>query len=220
MIDLYKLISDSFLKHYSRNPIIPLSELQKVRKNLILGSACEAGQLYRAVLEARPWGELMKLADFFDFLEIQPLGNNAFLVREQTVRDDEQLKDLNRTIVRLGDTLGKPVCATGDVHFLEPTDAVYREILMTGKGFDDAQYQAPLYYRSTEEMLKEFSYLGTEKAREVVVTNTNLIAGLCEELQPVLDGTYPPSIENSAREYRGSGADPRHGALCGKRKAA
>jgi len=200
LIALYKLISDSFLKHFSKNPIIPMSELQQVREHLILGSACEAGQLYRAVLEARPWGELMKLADFFDFLEIQPIGNNAFLVREQTVQDEEQLQNLNRTIVRLGDTLGKPVCATGDVHFLEPQDAVYREILMSGKGFDDAQFQAPLYYRSTEEMLKEFAYLGAEKAQEVVVKNPNLIADLCEEIQPVLDGTYPPSIENSARD--------------------
>ena len=200
LIDLYKLISESFLKHFSRSPIIPMSALQAVRENLILGSACEAGQLYRAVLEARPWGELMKLADFFDFLEIQPLGNNSFLLREQTVQDEEQLRELNRKILRLGDTLGKPVCATGDVHFLEPEDSIYREILMTGKGFDDAQFQAPLYYRTTEEMLREFDYLGPDRAFDVVVKNPNLIADLCEDIVPVLDGTYPPSIENSARD--------------------
>lgn len=201
LVTLYRLISDSFLKHYAgKNPIIPMSALQAEREHLIIGSACEAGELYRAVLEARPWGELMKLADFFDYLEIQPLGNNAFLLREQTVRDEEQLKDINRTILRLGDTLGKPVCATGDVHFLTPEDAVYREILMTSKGFDDAQFQAPLYYRTTGEMLSEFSYLGRERAYDVVIKNPNLISDLCEEIQPVLDGTYPPSIENSARD--------------------
>lgn len=200
LVALYRMISDSFLKHYSKRPILPMSELQAERENLIIGSACEAGELYRAVLEARPWGELMKLADFYDYLEIQPLGNNEFLLREHTVQDEEQLKQINRTIVKLGDTLGKPVCATGDVHFLEMEDSVYREVLMTAKGFEDAQYQAPLYYRTTEEMLSEFSYLGSARAFEVVVKNPNLIANLCEEIQPVLDGTYPPSVENSARD--------------------
>lgn len=200
---LYELISLAHLRHYKKVPIIPLSLLLENRENLIIGSACEAGQLFSAVVEGKPWGDLVKLARRFDFLEIQPIGNNRFMLQNGMARDEEQLRDFNRTILKLGDSLGIPVCATGDVHFLEPGDAIFREILMAGKGFEDASNQPPLYFKTTDEMLAEFSYLGTDRAFEVVVTNTNKIAALCDEIQPVPDGTYPPSVENSAQEIEG-----------------
>ncbi len=197
---LYELISDSHLKYFRRHPLIPLSLLLKKREGLILGSACEAGELFRAIVDGRPWEELKALASIFDFLEIQPLANNMFMVRSGQARDVEQLREYNRTVVRLADELGKPVCATGDVHFIEPDDAIYREIIMTGMGYEDAGEQAPLYFKTTDEMLDEFAYLGQERAYEVVVKNPNAIADQVEVIMPVKDGTYPPSIEHSAEE--------------------
>ncbi len=200
---LYELISLAHLQYFKKVPIIPLSLLLERRENLIIGSACEAGQLFRAVVDGKPWSDLIKLARRYDFLEIQPIGNNRFMLQNGLARDEEQLRDFNRTILRLGDSLGIPVCATGDVHFLEPGDAIFREILMAGKGFEDASNQPPLYFKTTDEMLDEFSYLGPERAFEVVVANPNKIAALCDEIQPVPDGTYPPSVENSAEEIEG-----------------
>ena len=198
--NLYEMISASHLKYFKRHPLIPLSMLLEKREGLILGSACEAGELFSAVAQGRPWSELVAIAKIFDFLEIQPIGNNMFMVRNGMAKDVEQLRDFNRTIVKLGKSLGKPVCATGDVHFIDPEDSVYREIIMTGMGFEDASEQAPLYFKTTDEMLEEFSYLGRETAYDVVIKNPNMIADMCEEVTPVKDGTYPPSIANSAEE--------------------
>ena len=200
LMHLYEMISASHLKYFRRHPLIPLSLLLEKREGLILGSACEAGELFRAIVDGRPWEELKQLASIFDFLEIQPIGNNVFMGRSGEAKDVEQLRDFNRTVVRLADELGKPVCATGDVHFINPEDAIYREIIMTGMGFEDASQQAPLYFKTTDEMLDEFSYLGPERAYEVVVKNTNAIADQVEIIMPVKDGTYPPSIAHSAEE--------------------
>ncbi|MEA4920601.1 MAG: PolC-type DNA polymerase III [Clostridiaceae bacterium] len=198
--NLYELISASHLKYFKRHPLIPLSLLLEKREGLILGSACEAGELFTAVVQGRSWNELVSIAKIFDFLEIQPVGNNMFLVNNGTAKDVEQLREYNRTIVKLGKSLGKPVCATGDVHFIDPEDSIYREIIMTGMGFEDASSQAPLYFKTTGEMLEEFSYLGKDTAYNVVIKNTNMIADMCEDIIPLKDGTYPPSIENSAEE--------------------
>jgi DNA polymerase-3 subunit alpha (Gram-positive type) len=198
--NLYELVSLSHLKYYRRNPIIPRSELDKRREGLLVGSACESGELYKAILAGRPESEIRRIAEYYDFLEIQPLGNNEFLIRDGKVRDWEALKEINRKIVHLGDILKKPVVATCDVHFMEPRDEVYRRILMAGKGFADADQQAPLYFRTTYEMLDEFSYLGKEKAHEVVIENTNKIADMCDFVRPIKEGTYAPEIEGSAEE--------------------
>ena len=200
--NLYELISLSQIKHYKRRPRILRSELIRFREGLIVGSACEQGELFQAVFKGKPWDKLVKMARFYDFLEIQPLGNNRFMVRNGSVPDDRALQDLNRTIVRLGKAADRPVCATGDVHFLDPWDAQFRAILMAGQGFPDADEQAPLYFKTTDEMLEEFSYLGPEKAYEVVVENTNAIADMCEPLKPVPDGVFPPSIPGSAEELQ------------------
>ena len=167
----------------------------KYREGLILGSACEAGELYRALVDSAGSQEAEKIAGFYDYLEIQPLGNNEFLVESGKVQDREKLKELNKRIVQLGEKLKKPVVATCDVHFIDPQDEVFRRILMHGQGYTDADRQAPLYFRTTEEMLEEFSYLGSEKAYEVVVTNTNLISDMAEEVTPIPLGTYRPRLK-------------------------
>ncbi|MEA4824719.1 MAG: PolC-type DNA polymerase III [Clostridiaceae bacterium] len=200
--NLYELISLSQIKHFKRRPRILRSELIKFREGLIIGSACEQGELFQAVYREKPWKQLVKMAEFYDYLEIQPIGNNEFMVRNGSVADNRALQDINRTIVRVGKAANRPVCATGDVHFLEPYDAQFRAILMAGQGFTDADQQAPLYFKSTDEMLEEFSYLGEKTAYEVVVENTNKIADLCEKIKPVPDGVFPPSIPGSAEELQ------------------
>lgn len=203
-INLYTLISQSHLTYYNRQPKIPKSLFMKYRDGLIIGSACEAGELYQAILDGRSDEEIARLVRFYDYLEIQPLGNNAFMLRKEggPVTSEEDLKDINRKIVKLGEQFKKPVVATCDVHFLNPEDEVYRRIIMKGKGFDDADDQAPLYLRTTEEMMEEFAYLGYEKAREVVITNTNKISDMCEKICPIHPDKFPPVIENSDQDLR------------------
>lgn len=198
--NLYKLISYSFLDHFYRRPLMPRSELIKHREGLIFGSACEAGELFHAVVEGKPFEELKRIADFYDYLEIQPIDNNRFMIAKGIAQDEETLRDYNRTILKLADALGKPCCATGDVHFLDPEDEAYRRILMAGQGFPDADNQAPLYLKTTEEMLKEFAYLGEDRAYEVVITNPNKIADMLDPIRPIPRENYPPKIEGSAEE--------------------
>ncbi len=202
--NLYKLISLAHIKYYHRRPRIPKSEFIRYRDGLLIGSACEAGELYRAILNGRPEEEISRLVNFYDYLEIQPLGNNAFLVRDEDspVASNDDLIEINKKIVRLGEQFHKPVVATCDVHFLDPEDEIYRRIIMAGQGFKDADEQAPLFLRTTEEMLKEFAYLGSEKAEEVVITNTNRIADMCEKISPVRPDKCPPIIENSDQMLR------------------
>ena len=198
-VNLYRLVSDSHIKYYNRRPKIPKSEFMKYREGILLGSACEAGELYRTLLRGSTQEEVARIVQFYDYLEIQPLGNNAFMLRtdKEPVESEEDLKDINRQIVELGEQFNKLVVATCDVHFLDPEDEVYRRIIMAGKGFKDADDQAPLFLRTTEEMLKEFEYLGSEKAEEVVIENTNKIANMCEKISPVRPDKCPPVIENS-----------------------
>lgn len=200
--NLYQLISKSFLEYYNKRPIMPRSELIRHREGLIFGSACEAGEVFRALTKGEPWEEIKRLASFYDYLEIQPIGNNNFMIAKGMAKDEEQLRDWNRDILRLADELGKPCCATGDVHFLEPEDEAFRRILMAGQGFSDADNQAPLYFKSTDEMLREFSYLGEDRAYEVVVKNTNMIADMCDVIRPVPRENYPPHIDGCEDDLR------------------
>ena len=201
--NLYKLITDSNLKFFKRRPRIPRHRLMQLREGLIIGSACEAGELYRALVDQKSDEDILRIASFYDYLEIQPNGNNAFMLRSQDERYErfktvEDLENVDRQIIHIADKLGKMVVATCDVHFIDPGNAVFREILMTSMGFSDASQQAPLYFRTTEEMLAEFAYLGEETAKEVVITNPNKIADLCESgMTPFPRGTFPPSLEGA-----------------------
>jgi len=200
--NLYRLITLSHLEHFHRRPRIPKSVLAGCREGLWLGSACEAGELFRAIVAQEPWDKLVAIAEFYDYLEIQPLGNNEFMIREGTVPDEEGLREFNRTVVKLGRTLNKPVVATGDVHFLDPEDEVYRRILMAGKGFEDADNQAPLYFRTTTEMLEEFAYLGKEEAWEVVVRAPRRLASQVEQLKPFPDDLFSPTIPGAEEKIQ------------------
>ncbi len=201
--NLYRLVSYSHLKYYKyARPLLPKSELVQWREGLLIGSACEAGELFRAVVAGKGRDELLRIASFYDFLEIQPLDNNRFMVAKGLARDDEQLRDFNRTVVSLARELGRPAVATGDVHFLDPEDEIYRRILLATKGMGDDDHPVPLYLRTTDEMLEEFSYLGEETARELVVENPNRIADMCETLRPVPHNLFAPSIENSVEDLK------------------
>lgn len=200
--NLYQLVSHSNLQTFYKKPRIPKSLLSAMREGLIIGSACEAGELFSALASNKSEEEIDAIVDFYDYLEIQPIGNNHFLIEKGLAKDEEELRSLNRKVLELGDKFNKPVVATCDVHFLDPEDEVYRRILMAGKGFSDADKQAPLYFRTTEEMLREFSYLGKDRAYEVVVTNTNLIADQIENILPIPDETFPPIIPGSEDDLR------------------
>ncbi len=200
--NLYRIISDAHLKFFKRHPRMPRAELTEFREGLIIGSACEAGELFQAILKDKDWDELKQIASFYDFLEIQPLSNNRFLIANGTAESDETLRNYNRTIVCLGEEMGIPVCATGDVHFLNPEEEIYRRILLATKGFSDCDRENPLYFRTTDEMLREFAYLGEEKAFEVVVTNPNRIADMCDVVRPVPHNLFAPKIENSVEDLK------------------
>jgi DNA polymerase-3 subunit alpha (Gram-positive type) len=200
--NLYKLISFSNLEHFHRRPRLPKTLIEEYREGLIVGSACEAGQVYKEVLQGKSEEDIRKIVKFYDYLEIQPLLNNKFMIKNGTVKDESELMDINRKICDLGEKNNLPVVATGDVHFLDPSDEVFRKILMAGKGFSDADDQPPLYFKTTNEMLKEFSYLGEKKCREVVIYNPNKIADMIEIIKPIPDGTFTPKIEGAEDDFR------------------
>lgn len=207
--NLYKIVSEAHLNTFFKGrggsfPCVLKSYLNEHREGLIIGSACEAGELYRAILDKKQWGELLEIASYYDYLEIQPNGNNAFMIKNGTLNSEYDLNDNNKTIIRLAEKLNKPVVATGDVHFLKPEDAKFRAILMAGKGFDDADDQAPLYLKTTDEMLEEFKYLGEETAKRVVIDNPNMIADMIENIRPVPEGNFPPTIKGSDDTLRES----------------
>ncbi|WP_150541142.1 PolC-type DNA polymerase III [Clostridium perfringens] len=200
--NLYKLVSMAHLDYFARRPRLPKSIITEYREGLIIGSACEAGQLYKAVLEGKTDGELKEIASFYDYLEIQPIQNNEFLIRKGNVKDEDELRELNRKIYDLGKEMDKPVVATCDCHFLDPNDEVFRRIIMAGQGYGDADNQPPLYFRTTNEMMKEFEYLGEEACREVVIENTQKIADMVDVVKPIPDETFPPKIEGAEEEIR------------------
>ncbi|MBR6807789.1 MAG: PolC-type DNA polymerase III [Clostridia bacterium] len=198
--NLYKLVSDSYLTYYRRNPRIPKTNLSEYREGLILGSACEAGEVFRAILDNKPESEILEMASFYDYLEIQPISNNSFLVEQGTVPDEEALRQLNRRVIEIAKKAGKPVVATCDAHYLDPEDEIYRRVLLSGLKFKDADKETKLYYRTTEEMLAEFDYLGDELAREVVIENPKKIADMIEVVRPIPEGNYPPHIDGAEEE--------------------
>ena len=200
--NLYRLISDGNLKYFKRYPIMPKSEMLRWREGLLIGSACEAGELFQAVMAHKSHAELKRIASFYDFLEIQPLCNNAFMLEKGLAESEDELRSFNRTIVELGEELGKPVVATGDVHFLNPEDEIYRHILLATKQMADADRSLPLYFKTTDEMLAEFSYLGEEKAYEIVVKNPNMIVDWCDQVRPVPHNLFAPKIENSVEDLK------------------
>lgn len=198
--NLYRLVSDSYLNYFRRYPRFPKTHIEEYREGLIIGSACEAGELYQAILQGKPDNVIMDIASFYDYLEIQPISNNSFMVDNGTVESEEELKEINRRIVDLGRRLGKPVVATCDAHYLNPEDEIYRRILLSGKKFKDADRETKLYLRTTEEMLSEFSYLGEDTAREVVIDNPRKICDMVEKIKPIPDGNYPPHIDGANEE--------------------
>ena len=200
--NLYKLVSEAHLDNFFKSARTKKSRLQELRDGLIIGSACEAGEVYRAILDGKSDEEVMKICEFYDYLEIQPIANNNFLIEKGNVKDEDELREINKKIYNIGKKLNKPVVATGDVHFLEPQDEAFRRIIMAGKGFKDADKQPPLYLKTTNEMLKEFSYLGEDIAKEVVILNPSKIADEVEAIKPIPDETFPPKIEGAEEEIR------------------
>ena len=200
--NLYRLVSYAHLKYFRRVPRIPKSELVRWREGLLIGSACEAGELFQAIIAKKSYSELLRIASFYDFLEIQPIANNMFMLAKGQASSVEELQNYNKTVVRLGKDLGKPVVATGDVHFQDPEDEIFRRLLLASKGFEDCDRELPLFFRTTDEMLQEFLYLGEDAAREVVIENPNMIADMCDVIRPVPHNLFAPSIENSVEDLK------------------